>query len=127
MTDNTPDAPAVALLPCPNPDCPKSTPTMELDCGNDQRVYCASCGADTGWFKGWAQANNRAVQHWNTHPARMDAGDEAVAALVKSQWLLETIDRTNSTNFRHVRERIIANRAAIAALAPEQIAEPTDT
>jgi hypothetical protein len=35
---------------------------------------------------------------------------ELVAALTQTQWMLETIDRTNSTNFSEVRERILANR-----------------
>lgn len=39
--------------------------------------------------------------------------ENAREALVKCQWELETIDRTQSTNFRRVQELILANREAL--------------
>ncbi len=35
-------------------------------------------------------------------------------ALTRTQWMLETVVRTNSFNFKEVHERIIANRPALA-------------
>lgn len=39
--------------------------------------------------------------------------DSVLEALARTQWMLETIDRTHSINFAEVSERIIANRAAL--------------
>jgi hypothetical protein len=49
-------------------------------------------------------------------PLAAEAADEIERlreALVKCQWELETIDRTQSTNYRRVQELILANRAAL--------------
>lgn len=47
-------------------------------------------------------------------PAAASFGEGMREALILSQMLLETIDRTASTNFTEVRQRIIANRLALA-------------
>lgn len=49
--------------------------------------------------------------------------NEQTEALVQTQMMLETIDRTNATNMADVRARIIANRKVLATPSPA----PSDT
>ena len=113
--DTTPDAYAVALLPCPNPWCEDSDQKLTRVSSGHWSVDCQSCGM---YGPGGNDTQAEAIAAWNTRPARMDAGDEAVA------WLRWKANRVFPMHAKHLRwaADAIERGEHIAALAPEQIA-----
>lgn len=62
----------------------------------------------------WNTALEKGRTEAATHITTLEAEVEALRkALGKTQWELETIDRTNSTDMAKVRELIVANRRAL--------------
>lgn len=72
-------------------------------------------GDDEAHAREWrlrSQLADRGYEIARTRPATTES-DGLRLALLQTQWLLETIVRSHSTNFKDVSERIIANRAAL--------------
>lgn len=65
-------------------------------------------GAGNDWFAGTEDSDGNELV-----TIRADELARLREALLKTQAMLETIDRTNSTNFNDVRGRIFDNRAAL--------------
>ena len=64
MTDNTPDAPAVALLPCPNPWCESTDVATSCDFSQFGWLVICSCS-----LRGpVAPTEAEAISLWNTRP-----------------------------------------------------------
>ena len=135
MTDNTPDAPAVALLPCPNPWCESMLAPFVTDwskCGPSDE-FQTHCGC--GICAPSCATEAEAIAAWNTRPpATLPSEDDAKRVALA---IAKDIDRQDYDSWTpeddwdftmpyldqgEVNYLEVA-RVAIAAMAPEQIAK----
>ena len=115
MTDNTPDAPAVALLPCPFCDGEASA---EFFSGDGVTIFCDGCHARASTEK----TRTEATAAWNTRPtAALPSEDDVVDALRAAKLQLEYLDGRWPTGTTP--PTVARIERVLAAMAPEQIAD----
>ena len=123
MTDNTPDAPAVALLPCPTPWCWRgrshvSPPTLYEGGSEEHKVLCQDCGVETPYYRTKAEA----IALWNLRPTAALPSEDDVERVARALLLSESGGEMSWENLDLITRGAFKRdaRAAIAAMAPEQ-------
>ena len=135
MTDNTPDAPAVALLPCPNQWCEKSDPGLRRSfVGRFWKVSCDTCNIVSTLKPSQAEA----IAAWNLRPTAALPSEDAVKRVALPADVHEFVSRTcllatnnggwfDNAGFAAISPLCDAANAILekydAGKAPEQIAE----
>ena len=122
MTDNTPDAPAVALEPCPR--CGKEPCWGGINFHNEQgeplrhdALRCLDCHY---WFY-IGSDRDETERRWNTRPtAALPSEDDVVDALRAAKLQLEYLDGRWPTGTTP--PTVARIERVLAAMPPEQIA-----